>query len=46
MPQLLKYSGPLNNLGLNCTGPLKSRFFFSKCILQYYMNYDWLNPWM
>ena len=32
---------PLNNMGLNCTGPLIHGFFFSK-----YSIHGWLNMWI
>lgn len=41
-----KYSCPLNNMGLDCTGPLIRGFFPINTLLQHYVTYGWLSPWM
>ena len=38
----MMYSGPLNNMSLNCTSTCTWIFFSRK----YYMIYGWLNSWM
>ena len=38
------YSWPLNNMGLNCAGPLIYGFFSNKYTLQYYIIHCLLNP--
>lgn len=46
--RLYNYSWPLNNLGINCAGPVIHNFFFNHIYYQYWYNVigGWLNPWM
>lgn len=41
----MKYSCPLNNVGLNCEGPLK-HVYFSVVNTIVYMAHGWLNSRM